>query len=237
MVDATNFKVLCRDLDSLKSLVKSLFSADIVVHDFPGGKVRFHVLTEGTISIANTGAGTDTILYKDTASLFSVARSALFNATIQNENKDDQALLGFIVLVDHTTTSPNTDVGSIEFMIKFRHRSGGSPTYAQAGYGKKELKLESHVVVEAAAIGTLSYCGPFAVDLANPIHVKRNESTLEYLGASCELWRSTTDRPTFTAHTVVTTYTIKVAAYAVLCDLEVLKNYRSLDELWNQFLK
>ena len=237
MVDATAFKTMCRDEHSKKSLISSIFSSDIVVHDFPGGKIRLHALTEGTISIVNTGAVTDTILIKDTSNLFSVARSAFFNSTLQNEMKDTQALLGFLVNVDHTITSPNTNTGSIEFTLKFRHRSGGVPTYAQASYGMKTIKLQSHVVVESAAIATLSYEGPFIIDLANPLIVKRNESTIEYLGVLTELYRATTDRPDFTAHTVATTYTIKVAGYAVIADPEVIEGYRSLDAFWNQFCK
>lgn len=237
MVDATSFVSIARDQKSIEAKLGSLLDSDIVVHSFKGGMVRFHALTEGTISAVNTGAVTDTIIVADDSALFSVARSALFNATIQNEAKAAQMLVGFVVLVDHTVTSPNTDTGNIQIRILFRHRSGGAPTYAQAGYGRKEIRVDSFAVVEAAAIATVPYAGPFIVALNYPIMVKRNESVLEYLSSFTIVNRSTTDYPTFDAHTVATTYTIKVAGYAVLVDLEVIANYRSLDAFWNEFLQ
>jgi hypothetical protein len=100
-----------------------------------------------------------------------------------------------------------------------------------------KLKLESHVIVEAAGIGNMPYAGPFVLSLSSPLIMSRNQSVTEYLGCSVILWRTTTDRPTFTAHTAVTTYTIKVAAYAVLADLEVLVNYFSIADFWNDFMK
>jgi hypothetical protein len=51
------------------------------------------------------------------------------------------------------------------------------------------------------------------------------------------LWRTTTDRPTFTAHTVVTTYTIKVYGYAIVVDAEIIAQYETMDQFWNEFLK
>jgi len=236
MVDSTSFICLAREQSSQEMKLGSILTSDIVVHDFRGGKIRFHALTQGTISIANTGAGTDTILVVDDASLFSFARSTLFNATVQNENMDSQMLVGFVVLIDHTVTSPNTDVGNVHVRCLFRHRSGGSPTYAQAGYGRREIRVDSFVVVEAAGIATVPYAGPFIIPLNYPILVKRNEAIIEYLGVFTVLNRSTTDYPTFTAHTVVTTYTLVVAGYAVLVDPAVMSNYSSLDEFWNEFL-
>ena len=74
------------------------------------------------------------------------------------------------------------------------------------------------------------------IPLSYPVLVKRNESILEYLGAFTVINRSTTDYPTFDAHTVATTYTVKVAGYAVLVDVEVIAQYKTLDEFWNEFL-
>lgn len=236
MVDATSFICMARQPSELDQKLGILLDTDIVVHSFKGGKVRFHALSEGTISCVNTGAVTDTIAVVDDASLFSVARSALFSATIQNEGKEEQLLIGFIVLIDHTITSPNTDTGNIHIRCLFRHRSGGAPTYAQAGYGRREIRVESFAVVEAAAIATVPYAGPFLIPLSYPVLVKRNESILEYLGAFTVINRSTTDYPTFDAHTVATTYTVKVAGYAVLVDVEVIAQYKTLDEFWNEFL-
>ena len=207
------------------------------MHKFRGGFVRFHALTEGTISCANTGAATDTICFKNTSALFSVARNALFNATIQNLEKNIQVFAGIVFSVDHTTTSPNDDTGSIVFDLLFQHRSGGAPTYEQAGYARRRYKLESHVIVEAAGIGTMPYAGPFILDFHAPVVISKNQSMVEYIGASCLLWRSTADYPVFTAHTAVTTYTIKVAGYAIIVDPEVIAAYPSMDEFWNEFLK
>lgn len=236
MADHDNFVVLPHYESQVQNLIGSVLQSDIVVHDFRGGKVRFKALTEGTISLQNTGATTDTVIGADDASLFSFARSTLFNATVQNENKEEQALVGYIVMVDHTKTSPDTDSGNTRIHINFRVRSGGSPTYAQAGYGKKEIILDSFKVVEAAAQLTMPYAGPFLIPLHFPIICKRNESVLEYLASSTTIYRTTANYPTFNAHTVVTTYTIKVAAYAVLVDTEVLGQYKSLDQFWNEFL-
>jgi hypothetical protein len=228
---------LCRDQATLQKRLNSLLHSDIAVHRFKGGYVRFHELTEGTISIANTGAATDTILFKETSSLFTVARSALFNSTIQNLEKQSQVLAGMIFMVDHTTTSPDTDAGSIEFDLLFQHRSGGAPTYDQNGYAVRRFKLESHVVVEAAGIGTLPYAGPFILDFQSPLVIQKNQSSVEYIGCTCILYRTTADRPAFTAHTVVTTYTIKVAGYAIVVDPEVIAAYPSMDAFWNEFMK
>jgi hypothetical protein len=196
-----------------------------------------YALTEGTVSIANTGAATDTILFKSSTSLFSFARNAAFNATIDNLDKKEQVLAGLMFLVDHTTTSPDTDVGSIEFELLFQHRSGAAPSYEQAGYARKRYKFESHVAVEAAGIGTLPYAGPYILDLQSPLIIGSSSSVVEYFGCTCILWRTTTDRPTLTAHTVVTTYTIKVSAYAIIVDPEVIKSYPSMDAFWNEFMK
>jgi hypothetical protein len=228
---------LCRDESTLQKRLNSLLASDIKVHRFKGGFVRFHALTEGTISIANTGAATDTVLIKNSASLATVARSALFNSTIQNLDKTSQILAGYIVLVDHTTTSPDTDAGSIFFDLLFQVRSGGAPTYEQAGYARKRLYMESHQVVESAGIATLPYAGPFVLDLHAPVIIQKNQSTVEYLGVTCILWKSAADYPAFTAHTVVTTYTIKVLPYAIIVDPEVISQYESMDAFWNEFLK
>jgi hypothetical protein len=237
MADSDSHIVICRDKYTREKLLNLLFASDIVVHDFKGGKIRFYAMTEGTVSVANTGAATDTVCVKDSASLFSFVRSALFNSTLQNENKESQALVGFALLVDHTKTSPDTDDGSIEFIMDYRHRTGGAPTYAKAGYGRLDIQLESHSVVEAAGLGDLPYAGPFILALSSPIIVLRNQSITEYISCFTTLWRTTTDRPTFTAHTVITTYTLKVAGYAVLVDLEVLGQYFSIADFWNDFMK
>lgn len=237
MADATNFIVLCRDDNTKKYEVSSLFASDIKVHQYKNGNLRFHQLTEGTISAANTGAATDTVIIKDDTSLASFKRSELFNSTIQNENKESQALIGFVFRADHTVTSPDTDKGSLHIELKFRHRTGGAPTYDSKGYDGVSYRLESYVVVEAASIATLPYAGPFAIPFAQPIICKRIESTLEYLGCTTIIHRTTADRPTFTAHTVVTTYTLKVNLHAVLVDMEILQAYNSLSDLWNDIIQ
>lgn len=237
MADSDNHIVLVRDELTKKKLLASGFPSDIVVHDFLDGKLRMYALTEGTIAIVNTGAATDTIVIKDAASLFSFQHNAAFNATIQNESKNKQAFIGVVFSVDLTKTSPDTDAGSTKITLEMRHRSGGAPTYSQYGYQKQKYELESYVVVEAAGIATLPYCGPFIYDFHDPVILERNKSVLEYIGATVMMHRTTTDRPTLTAHTAVTTYTLKVYAHAVLCDIAILKKFSSLEELWNQFMK
>lgn len=235
MADYTSFLVVARNQSAIEQKLGAILCSDIVVHNFRGGKVRFVALTEGTISAVNTGAVTDTIVVVDDASLFTIARSALFNATVQNEAEKEQMLVGFLVLIDHTITSPDTDSGNVRMRFLFRHRSGAAPTYAQAGYGRKEMELDSFKILEGAGIGAVPYAGPFILPLNYPIKVERNESIIEHLGCFTVLWRNTAEFPTFTAHSVATTYTFKVAGYAVLVDLSIIANYKSLDEFWAEF--
>jgi hypothetical protein len=239
MADASNFLVLCRDAPTKQKQINVGLEHGSVVHPFRNGKIRFKLLTEATISIANTGATTDTVLIKDTTSLFSFERSTLFNSTIQNESKEEEILAGIAFMVDHTTTSPDTDAGHLRFQLKMRRESGTAPTYSAKSLTTRDFEFDSFKVVEAAGSETLPYAGPLLYDFHNPKIVKRSDTETEYIGCTCILWRNTAEFPTFTAHTVVTTYTIKVYGWAVLVDLSIMKSgaFKSMDELWSQFLK
>jgi hypothetical protein len=208
-----------------------------VVWNFKGHKIRAHLLTEGTLTVVNTGNATDTILTVKNDSLFTVSRNALFNATLQNESKEAQSLIGLLFSVDHTVTSPDTDKGPIAFDIIIGHKSGATKTYSNKAITDVRYMLDSFVVVEGAAILDLPYFGPLIYSFHEPIEIKRNEDTIEYFSGVCMLWRRTsTDRYAFTAHTAVTTYTIKVNGYAIVADVELVQMFDTLDDLWAQFI-
>lgn len=238
MADSTSFKVDSDNPRTLQKLLGVSLPENSVVWDYHGYKIRAHLLTEGTISIVNTGAAVDTILIVNDDSLFTVARNALFSSTLQNENMEEQDIIGLMFSVDHTTTSPNTDAAPIAFDISLGHKSGAVRTYSAKETTSLKYKFSSYLVVEGAGIATLQYFGPLIFDFHKPLRIKRNEQTVEYFSATTTLWiRSSTDRNAYTAHTVVTTYTIKVNAYVILADPGLVAMFATLDDFWSRFQK
>jgi hypothetical protein len=224
MVDATNFKVVAVDDATRRRLFNYLGTLDDKVHRTTLGKIAFIPLTEGTIAIVNTGAATDKLLTVDDSSLLSFVRNALFSATYDTDKQDRLVLVGFVISVDHTVTSPNTDVGHTKFELSFRYRKGTVPTVPVKSHAIVQYLLESKEISEAAAIETVKYAGPFKLLLAKPDVLVKSDDSTSYLGAQTELWRNTTE---FAAHTAVTTYTLKVYAHAVVVDEALFKKLGS----------
>lgn len=236
MTDATAFIVRPLDQSTKNKLFHGLVENGKVITRFGKGFIRLHGLTEGTISIANTGAATDTLLLKTDAALCSYLRSALFNATINNLDKTTQAIIGYLVMVDHTTTSPNTDAGTILARMRFFMKSGTSPTYSSKSPCMDMIELTSEQVVNAAAIAEEAYAGPFLIRLRNPIIAGRDDGVTEYLGVNTEVQRMTSIISSIiAAHTAVTTYTFKVTAWVILADPEVLADYHDPEHFWQNF--
>jgi hypothetical protein len=238
MADKSNLIVDCDDPRTRQKLLASGLPENGVVWDFLGYKIRAALQTEATLTVVNTGAATDTQLIVKSDSMFSFARNTLFSSTLQNENKDKQAIIGLMFSVDHTVTSPDTDAGLVNIDLLLSHKSGATRTYSAKETTWCRYSLYSAPIVESAGIETLPYFGPLIYDLHKPIIIARNEDMVEYISGVCLLYKCTAaDRMTRVAHTVVTTYTIKVNAYVIVCDVELTQMFETLDDLWARFMK
>lgn len=230
MADATNFSTRIDDADkrSLSKILHTPFDHDQVIRNVSDqGFIRAHILTELTLSIVNTGAATDDDLKNEVLSAFAVARSDFFNSTIKTDVMDNQVLLGILFNVDHTTTSPDTDKGDVQIELGIGHRTGDAPSSvaAKSTLSKSIVKFLSEIIVEAAGIKTEPYSEPVFEPLASPIVVGKNDSVKEYWSIFGKIQRVTgKESRAKLAHTVVTTYTLKVNAWAILADVNLVNS-------------
>ena len=231
MADATSFLVVEFDEQTKNKRVDALFPHGVVTLPWRQGNLGLHALTEGTITIANTGQATDTFVGFDTNPLFSFQENAVFNDALGNRNKPKQYLLGYLFTFDHTTTSPDTDAGTTEIEILIRRGFGTAPTYSEKANAAVRIKLQSRVTVSVAAKITEPYCGPFVFPLRKAIALKKGGNITEYVCAAGML-----NRASDAAHTAVTTYTLKVTGWAIVADLGVIQGQR-LAEFWKEFLQ
>lgn len=234
MADSDYHRVTCRTENTKQKRLGLLFEDGIVRYGDKGKRVYFHALTEGTISIANTGAATDTYMVVEDATLFSFSANDVFNTTLKNQGLEKLVLMGFICAFDHTTTSPDTDDDTLDIDIGFFFNKGKDPSYNQKIFNSYQawLELTSKIIVEAAGIETVPYCGWFIVPLAKPVLVKGDDQEDIVLGTVSEV-RQADDG----AYTAVTTITIKCAAYAVYVDASLVEenNWAQVSDFWELF--
>lgn len=235
MTDSTKFRVLPVDYTMQHRMITGAIENGRVVRKLKDGSIRFHALTEGTITPVNTGAATDTLITVSSTSLFSFQKSALFNATLQNSDKEQQILIGILFCLDHTTTSPDTDAGTTKFWIGLFHRVGTAPSYSASMLGIDWFSFTSELIV-SGEVAAVPYSPYFIYPFSEPIICNRGDQETIYIGQVTMLARCTMASNVLVAHTAVTTYTLKMTAYAVLFDPELASKFNRVSDIVN-FLK
>lgn len=234
MTDESSLRVTPRTSETLRKRIDLLLSDGVLYYGPENQRIYFHALTEGTIALVNTGAATDSYLIAEDATLASFSSADIFNATIETDHLEKLVLMGFIFAIDASTISPDTDAQTLDIDLGFMFKAGEAPSYAANVVNSFQSMFEFtlDVIVEAAAVKSVPYCGWFPIPLASPKIVSKTDPNKYYLGSGSE--GKQTDEGAFTA---ITTVTLKVKAYAVLVSpkMAAAENWATVKDFWQRF--
>lgn len=239
MVDSTHFKVQSHKLNQYSIIPRAIAQGSLNVPFRQGGNLRLHKLVEQSLAVTNSGNATDDTHKSVISNAVYFVHSDVFNSTLKNLDQKVEVLAGYIVDVDHTTTSPDTDNGVIKIELRFYPKTGTAPTYAPSEPTADALKLLSFPIVETTNLAAIEYAGPYFVPLMAPVILDKESNQSEYLGISPTVQKVTSlESDVKVANTVITVYTFKIQAYAVMVDAQCvngLEPYQLIDEVTKFF--